>query len=533
MLSENFVDMCLDACCQVNSGHKQSKELMDNINFIFKCAIKDVSSSDSLEFKEKIDLIEYISRKRFECKDIIHILTSMSGGKFDSLVPMLKLRSETTLTEESYRQIFQTIINKRKLTEITKGKEALQEIISDIESNNYVDEEEIVYRWEEQLSKCHNILMEVRRIEATGNSSSLDVMNDSFSSVLDRLRGTLIEEECLKTGFPYLDSKLPCHGFEKQRLYLIGGTSGVGKSTMLINLICNAVKGNKKSTNSTKPDTYLYITAENLIDETWIRFFCCLKNTPNIKMVNELKDISTNAAYHVSRGDIDSARRLVENYDHSISENVKSELNNKNANVIFKYVPARATKIKDVEAIVDSVAQDNNLKGIFVDYLDLFCSGQNLELRHELGEIAQQLKNIAINYSVPVVTATQLNRDGYKIDSEPSMTQMGESMKKVDNSDFVLFLRMGDDKDVNNGIYEYKNIRATILKNRNGPVGLTHNFVMPIKKSGEDIFSFKIQEAPSIEYNNDVIKKENTEKNIEIKPENKPELFEKPNKTFG
>ena len=85
--------------------------------------------------------------------------------------------------------------------------------------------------------------------------------------------------------------------------------------------------------------------------------------------------------------------------------------------------------------------------------------------RLELGQITLLLKAVAVLENIPIITVTQLNREGY--DKEVfSLTTMSESIKKVEHSDFVAILHNLDEEDP---VGDYHKLEVFIGKNRTGP----------------------------------------------------------------
>ena len=82
--------------------------------------------------------------------------------------------------------------------------------------------------------------------------------------------------------------------------------------------------------------------------------------------------------------------------------------------------------------------------------------------RLELGHITLSLKTLAVQYNIPVITASQLGRSAYRItDSKDlNLDQMSESIKKVEHADFVMLLA----KDPN----ENDLVHGRVGKNRSG-----------------------------------------------------------------
>ena len=116
---------------------------------------------------------------------------------------------------------------------------------------------------------------------------------------------------------------------------------------------------------------------------------------------------------------------------------------------------------------------------------------------------------MAVNYNVPVITATQLNREGYRSDSAPSLTQVGESMEKVNKADAILFLQEAKikegHKEVKGKKEFFKRIKMTLLKQRNGPTGDSCHIGMPTRcEDGTNIFNFRMEDV--VEIDNEEIK---------------------------
>ena len=89
------------------------------------------------------------------------------------------------------------------------------------------------------------------------------------------------------------------------------------------------------------------------------------------------------------------------------------------------------------------------------------------------------------------------------------ITIMGESMEKVNKADAVLFLqdakiKVGNKKLVGLGMVQFKRIRMTLLKQRNGPIGdPCHISMNTMTENGRSIFNFQMEDAKEID-NEDV-----------------------------
>ena len=102
---------------------------------------------------------------------------------------------------------------------------------------------------------------------------------------------------------------------------------------------------------------------------------------------------------------------------------------------------------------------------IVVDYADLL-RGNGKEVRHELGNIYEDLRGLAGEYEIPVWTASQANRSALE-DDVIGAEKIAESYSKIMTADFVLSLsRKIEDKVAGTG-------RWHVIKNRFGPDGIT------------------------------------------------------------
>jgi len=117
---------------------------------------------------------------------------------------------------------------------------------------------------------------------------------------------------------------------------------------------------------------------------------------------------------------------------------------------------------------------------IIVDYADLL-RGTGKEIRHELGNIYEDLRGLAGEYEVPVWTASQANRSALE-DDVIGAEKIAESYSKIMTADFVLSLsRKIEDKIAGTG-------RWHVIKNRFGPDGITFPSKMNMSNGQIDIY---------------------------------------------
>lgn len=482
MISDFFINKCLELAISCPESYSKNRELFDILNGILAWYKKNLPKEFKLSTdKSKVELAIFLieTRKNSKTFSIELLKENISTGKFKDYINLIDSLYENDIQEEYIDNLFKMFSEKLKICQMVYDKNSFENLLFEINNDTHDSYKQTIEEWEKQITKSYNSLMQVKRLEAISDAATLDLLNDDFNPVLTRFIQSHNEEKVVKTGFEDIDGQLPSKGLEKRRLYIFGGETGVGKSTMLANIITNAVVANSKKGEM---QTYLYITAENLIDESLIRFYCCLTEESSDEVTERIK---TDPSFH-----------------YQMKQTIVDNLKNNNANVIFCYVEPRKTTLPEIESIIDNVSQKTSLKAVFLDYLDLIRSGTNqAELRHELGEVTLGLKQLAISYDIAMITATQLNRTGYN-GGEATITSIKESMRKAEDCDFVAFLQNPKEPIIkyrsDNGVIESQVVRFTILKSRNGAVGHSTNFVIEKSRDGFKTFNFKFKPMPKI-----------------------------------
>lgn len=516
MIGEYFIDMCLDACCGIENIDITTKNLFDNINFILSKQKESITEFDKLECIDKLDLSLYLVKYKIANKNfnIQSIIERLSSGRFKELLPLLTNRD--VVDNSKKEELIEAVSNKRKMVELLSGRDIMDELLRDIDSGNYDDDFSVIKKWENSVEHLYKNIMNVKKQDTLKEVSSLNLESDDLSPILEKIKLTISEQDLVETGYDFLRKVLPTRGFERRRFYLIGGSSGVGKSTFLLNLIKNAVCCNDKRDKREKR-IYLYITAENLIDESWIRFYCCMTGKPQSTLLEDLKKIYGEADELLKEENgLEKYNELISNHSRKLFNEITDILEKNNSNVIFKYTQPRRTTIRDLEAIIETAKSEygDKLISVYIDYLDLFSTGMDLDLRLEHAAVSQEFKNFSISYNVALISATQLNRDGYNNKKIADLTQMGESMKKVDNADFILFLQRGRKEKTETTSYytgetvSHKQISATVLKNRNGNIGINVDLYSQVTAkmgtSESELFNYSIVETDGIKKNDDL-----------------------------
>lgn len=463
VITESLLNLCCKAC--VSTNPKVSEATHNNIcKMLHSVKEKDIP----IESRDKFNLCKAMNRLSVSRVDRDIILDNIrSAGRFNQLNSIIDQLDKSEMDDDQCDKLNDWLIKKIQLKTIVDKLPNIEQFIEKFQSNSFDDSDGLIDEWGNMISSVNASFLNYKRQSTSTNIREIDLFSDPYDAIIKQIKDSYSGENSISTGFTQLDSYMN-GGFEPKRLYIFGGASGDGKSVLLNNFLVNAVNS-PKNTNFERKNIYIYFTLENLIDESVVRMYCCLNDL-------EVGDFMKHYDKHKVQ----------------IMTRTKAWQLDNNSVVVMAYMPPTMTSVSDLTSYVDLVKSryDNvgNVKAVYVDYLDLLRSGQTFDMhRLELGQVTIDMKVAAVLTDVPLITVTQLNKGGYNDSEIPSLTNIGESMKKVEHSDFVGTIRALKDKESIEKEFQDNNIsgnkinaidysidsetpvKIAILKNRSGP----------------------------------------------------------------
>ena len=246
-----------------------------------------------------------------------------------------------------------------------------------------------------------------------------------------------------KSGFNLIDSTIG--GIESANVHMICGPTNNAKSIFMINLAWQMILNNIHEFEN--GDCFVFYTLEDDIYKLMRRFISIFGNysTPAIK---HLFVKSSNLFKRQSDKTIDENNPLY-NQVHKIFEELMTEaiLKTTGKRVIFILKHSREiTTPQDVVKFMDARKTEGfNPRAVFIDYLDIMVPSDarytNYNDYDNHGVITQELRNIANEYGLPIITITQGKRDSESTGSM-SNTDIGDSYKKARYSDYIYMVRL-------------------------------------------------------------------------------------------
>lgn len=450
MITEIFLDMCFSTVLG-KSSIKQNSSLFKDILLILLNCKNNKKAEIPLNIKPKFDLLETICLLKLEGKSNENIIDSLSQSKKTQEYNqfMYDKSSELVSENQSYDNINQ-IRTRKKLISLYSNYDELITLLDSIRDGSFTSIDNVVMNYENMIRKIHVAIMETNKGLSIENSSSLDLVDDDYSQVLSQILLKYEKTNRTSTGFDILDQELFYGGYELSRLYMYAGASGSGKSTIMVNSLINSATKNSFEVDAKGKKVYVYISLENTVEETLLRIY---QNLFKKTVPQALSDVKNNI---------------------NIKEKINTELLKNNSTIVIKYFKPMITSPMDIISVLDDVVTKygkESIKMLAIDYLDLLKSDMQYDAyRLELGYITLSLKSIAVEYNIPVVTATQLNRGAFRVKSaaDLNLDQLSESTKKIDHSDCIILLVKDD---VQSDIVYMK-----VGKNRSGKSNISINW---------------------------------------------------------
>jgi archaellum biogenesis ATPase FlaH len=168
-----------------------------------------------------------------------------------------------------------------------------------------------------------------------------------------------------------------------------------------------------------------------------------------------------------------------EDYDRKFSA-LKTKVQGK---LIIKEYPTASAHSGHFRSLLNELRLKKNFYPdiIFVDYLNICCSsrmkmGSSVNSYTYIKAIAEELRGLAVEFAVPIVSATQTTRSGYS-NTDLGLEDTSESFGLPATADFMFALITSEELE------QLNQIMVKQLKNRYGDPSMNKKFVIGIDKA--------------------------------------------------
>jgi len=183
-----------------------------------------------------------------------------------------------------------------------------------------------------------------------------------------------------------------------------------------------------------------------------------------------------------------------------------SKLNTKTAGItgklIIKEYPTATANANHFRILLDELAMKKKFKPniIFIDYLNICASsrlksGGNINTYQYVKSIAEELRGIAVEYNVPVWSATQTNRAGFS-STDVGLEDTSESFGLPATADFMIALIATEELD------EQNQILVKQLKNRYNTTVINRKFILGINHAKMKLYDVKKEQQAGLVQSN-------------------------------
>ena len=183
-------------------------------------------------------------------------------------------------------------------------------------------------------------------------------------------------------------------------------------------------------------------------------------------------------------------KEMYERRMEKLKERVKGKL-------IIKEYPTASANPAHFRALINDLALKKNFRPdiIFVDYLNICASarikaGANVNSYTYIKAIAEELRGLAVENNVPIVSATQTTRSGFS-NSDPGLEDTSESFGLPATADFMFALISTEE------LQQLNQIMVKQLKNRYNDPTLNKRFTVGVDRGKMKLYDLeqKAQDA--------------------------------------
>lgn len=323
---------------------------------------------------KNVDLILDAMRDEGEDKDIVEAIEFLKSAP-------------TISTQAECNRLCRKLADYIKYALILKAKEPFIKALDiiDDDDENIHDSIEKVYELAQQIAKAYQSI----NIQSVTHSFDTAYM-DAMKLAVAEAKESRSPDKCIITGVRGLNNLLS-PGYLGGCLYIYCALPGNYKSGILLKSHVDTLKYNEhiKNTTNGKTPISMYISMENTMAQTIRRLWSVLFPTADI------------SSFTVDE----------------ITEMINNELTAKGMRSVILYYGYREKSTKDLDAIIRSYnTEDSEVVAVYLDYIKRIRPGRTdasalSSEKSELHAIMNELKSIAAELNIPIVSGHQLNRD--------------------------------------------------------------------------------------------------------------------------
>jgi replicative DNA helicase len=366
-------------------------KLIDNLNM-------DSYRYDS-NIHDRLRLIKLICdakiTEKLKSEDLIQMYISKSDSDLIGLYTSTT-NTNSALTITDCKFITKAVNERLQYLMIIRAKDDIISNLEKLGTAGFTSYQSIADQLKAKLSK---LMIDLQTAGAsTGLIRQLNFSDENFASLLD----TIVEKAkrpnaVLQTGIRQLNALLS-PGFQSGRLYVFLGGTGRFKSGTLLNITDQMRLFNPQvvPVENGRRKTILFVTMENTIEETVERLFDMYSGPED-----EFRNMTTEHVMDILR--------VAGKYEFTEKSGISIEM---------RYYANLEINTGDLYTLINELSDNGKqVIALVLDYLKRIDSVRENggDERVRISNAISELKALAANFEIPVITAMQINREGNSI----------------------------------------------------------------------------------------------------------------------
>lgn len=285
---------------------------------------------------------------------------------------------------EEIQFITQAVTDRLKYAYLLPLKDKIYHTVEKLDTGDFDSYSEIN---DELSSLCRDVINQNRKLSVLEETTTFSLDDENFEdSVVDIVNKLKDPSGIVRTGIQKLNQIL-APGYLSKRVYCYMGLPAGFKSGILLKTARDAKKYNKGLLTSRKPGKrpcILLVTMENTVEESVERLFN-MTVTPD-----DIRKFTPKEVVQMLR---DSGEMLLDDSN--------------DIDIIIKYHSNRSIDTSDLYTIIEELSDDNkDVRMLILDYIKRIRPAEKAkDEKEELKNITNELKTLAIDFDIPVVTA--------------------------------------------------------------------------------------------------------------------------------
>ena len=236
MITETFVNACFKTLFAQSSQPKDMSTYRDILTF-FDYSKKYFYEGDvPISVKIKIQLAKKTCEHMLNGGTMVEMVTSVAASeKYKQHLDLVNMFQEESFSETDMAQWQRTIQKMIAFCRLNSTFQRFDKYRDIVLNGNFDTIEDVIEEWSDMVKTASSAVADYELKTRSDLVSSFNTRADGVDSILNEIRKKYSTVNVVPSGIPELDTDFLNGGFQPSRIYFLSGTSGCGKSLVLLN----------------------------------------------------------------------------------------------------------------------------------------------------------------------------------------------------------------------------------------------------------------------------------------------------------